>query len=165
MNHIVTEAMVCSNINSSYIRKVKKNMSEAPHGHPHHAVLPLPPLKMQMPPSLPSWILFLLSVGLLSVLIHTPAMALSKISLSSMKPRPVEFNSTIRVKSICTLFGRPSVMNEWHTDLSCRLKSLHSGLPRFCCAWSLGCSPSFKDVIMIVIHLPYQCSGVYGYKH
>lgn len=25
MNHIVTEAMVCSNINSSYIRKVKKN--------------------------------------------------------------------------------------------------------------------------------------------
>lgn len=49
---------------------------------------PLPPLKMQMPPSRPSWILFRLSVGLLSVLIHTPAMALSKISLSSMKPRP-----------------------------------------------------------------------------
>lgn len=54
-----------------------------PPSHP-----PRPPLKMQMPPSLPSWILLRLSVGLLSVLIHTPAMALSKISLSSMKPRP-----------------------------------------------------------------------------
>ncbi len=43
---------------------------------------------MQMPPSLPSWILFLLRVGLLSVLIHTPAIALSKISLSSIKPKP-----------------------------------------------------------------------------
>lgn len=41
-----------------------------------------------MPPSLPSWILFLLSVGLLSVLIHTPAIALSKISLSSINPSP-----------------------------------------------------------------------------
>lgn len=50
--------------------------------------LPLPPLNMQMPPSLPSWILFLRRVGLLSVLIHTPAMALSKISLSSIKPKP-----------------------------------------------------------------------------
>lgn len=59
--------------------------SAAACGHAHP---PRPPLKMQMPPSLPSWILFRLSVGLLSVLIHTPAMALSKISLSSMKPRP-----------------------------------------------------------------------------
>lgn len=41
-----------------------------------------------MPPSLPSWILFLRRVGLLSVLIHTPAIALSKISLSSIKPKP-----------------------------------------------------------------------------
>lgn len=49
---------------------------------------PRPPLNIQMPPSLPSWILFLRRVGLLSVLIHTPAMALSKISLSSMKPKP-----------------------------------------------------------------------------
>lgn len=54
--------------------------------------LPLPPLKIQMPPSLPSWILFLRRVGLLSVLIHTPAMALSKISLSSMKPKPEKKN-------------------------------------------------------------------------
>ena len=50
--------------------------------------LPLPPLNIQIPPSLPSWILLLRRVGLLSVLIHTPAMALSKISLSSIKPRP-----------------------------------------------------------------------------
>lgn len=61
-----------------------------------YVYVPLPPLKMQMPPSLPSWILFRLRVGLLSVLIHTPAMALSKISLSSMKPRPVILNSGIR---------------------------------------------------------------------
>lgn len=61
---------------------------------PAHA--PRPPLKMQMPPSLPSWILFRLSVGLLSVLIHTPAMALSKISLSSMKPRPAGRNSGVK---------------------------------------------------------------------
>lgn len=43
---------------------------------------------MQIPPSRPSWILFLRRVGLLSVLIHTPAMALSNISLSSIKPKP-----------------------------------------------------------------------------
>lgn len=52
--------------------------------------LPLPPLNIQIPPSLPSWILFLRRVGLLSVFIHTPAIALSKISLSSMKPKPRE---------------------------------------------------------------------------
>lgn len=70
-------------------RKRVKHAGGAPRppacGHAHK---PRPPLKMQMPPSLPSWILFRLSVGLLSVLIHTPAIALSKISLSSMKPRP-----------------------------------------------------------------------------
>lgn len=49
---------------------------------------PRPPLNIQIPPSRPSWILFLRSVGLLSVLIQTPAMALSKISLSSIKPKP-----------------------------------------------------------------------------
>ena len=51
--------------------------------------IPRPPLNIQMPPSLPSWILFLLSVGLLSVLIQTPAIALSNISLSSIQPRPI----------------------------------------------------------------------------
>lgn len=55
--------------------------------------LPRPPLNIQMPPSLPSWILFLRRVGLLSVLIHTPAMALSKISLSSMNPKPENMES------------------------------------------------------------------------
>lgn len=64
-------------------------------GQQRSGIRPRPPLKMQMPPSLPSWILFRLSVGLLSVLIHTPAMALSKISLSSMKPRPVPGSSEI----------------------------------------------------------------------
>lgn len=58
-----------------------------------------------MPPSLPSWILFLLSVGLLSVLIHTPAIALSKISLSSINPSPkikgrVENKKKIKSESI-----------------------------------------------------------------
>lgn len=57
--------------------------------------IPRPPLNIQMPPSLPSWILFLLSVGLLSVLIQTPAIALSNISLSSIQPRPI--NAKIQV--------------------------------------------------------------------
>lgn len=35
-------------------------------------------------------------------------------------------------------------MNKFSKNLSCRLKSLHSGLPRSCCAWFLGCSPSCK---------------------
>lgn len=56
--------------------------------HIRRGASPRPPLNIQIPPSRPSWILFLRSVGLLSVLIQTPAMALSKISLSSIKPKP-----------------------------------------------------------------------------
>jgi len=56
--------------------------------------IPLPPLKIQTPPSRPSYILFLLRVGLLSVLIQTPAMALSKISFCSRMPNPPLYTKT-----------------------------------------------------------------------
>lgn len=49
---------------------------------------PFPQLNTHTPPSRPSWILFLRRTGLLSVLIQTPAIALSKISFSSSSPRP-----------------------------------------------------------------------------
>lgn len=55
---------------------------------------PLPPLNIQIPPSRPSNILFLFNVGLLSVLIHTPAIALSKISFRSSKPNPLLYTRT-----------------------------------------------------------------------
>lgn len=51
--------------------------------------LPFPPLKIQTPPSRPSWILFPRRSGLLSVLIQTPAMALSNISFRSIIPNPL----------------------------------------------------------------------------
>lgn len=125
--------------NHSENTKVKTPTSSQPGDR---VKVPLPPLKMQMPPSLPSWILFRLSVGLLSVLIHTPAMALSKISLSSMKPRPVIVFITAGLDYKCTYFWVKQSGSVRNTNLSCRLKSLHSGLPISCCAWSLGCSPS-----------------------
>lgn len=110
-----TEKNILVQFNSRLIillsfRHIRKNISEAMWHFLNYlavcAKVPLPPLKMQMPPSLPSWILFRLSVGLLSVLIHTPAMALSKISLSSMKPRPVILNSRITHTSSHTLHMR-----------------------------------------------------------
>lgn len=57
-------------------------------------IIPLPPLNIHIPPSRPSNILFLLSVGLLSVFIQTPAMALSNISFCSSNPRPLLYTRT-----------------------------------------------------------------------
>lgn len=66
-----------------------------PSGSGLSAVLysPFPQLNTHTPPSRPWWILFLLRTGLLSVLIQTPAIALSKISFSSSRPRPGEKKS------------------------------------------------------------------------
>lgn len=55
---------------------------------------PLPPLNIQIPASLPSYILFRRRMGLLSVFIHTPAMALSNISFCSSNPSPPLYTNT-----------------------------------------------------------------------
>lgn len=59
-----------------------------------YILLTFPPLNIQIPPSRPSKILFLFSVGFESVLIQTPAMALSKISFCSRRPRPPLYTRT-----------------------------------------------------------------------
>lgn len=101
--------------------------------------VPRPPLKMQIPPSLPSWILFLRSVGLLSVLIHTPAMALSKISLSSMKPKPEGHRSRPVIDCWFTFsMWQLKISVIWRDDIqrvshpSCKPKCLRFDLPRSC---------------------------------
>lgn len=97
---------------------------------------PFPPLNIQIPASLPSYILFRRRMGLLSVLIHTPAMALSNISFCSSSPSPPLYTST-------PPFWPPHILLRRIMGL---LPVLESGFEWIQVEWKLGtkwfsCSP------------------------